>query len=40
MEKYFKAQTWYAAQYTNVDKFLTELEKKNIQLILELEKLK
>ncbi len=33
MNKHFQKQKWYEAQHNNVDKFLTELEKENIQLI-------
>ena len=37
MDEYFKKQDWYQAQYSNVDKFLTIIEKENIRLIKELE---
>lgn len=33
MEAYFMEQTWYEAQYENVDAFLTEIELENIRLI-------
>lgn len=33
MDTYFKKQSWYKAQHTDVNDFLTELEKRNIQLI-------
>lgn len=38
MESYFKDKQWYSPQYTNVDAFITEIEKYNIELILETEK--
>jgi hypothetical protein len=37
MDSYFKKQSWYIAQHENVDKFLTDLELKNIQIIKEVE---
>lgn len=33
MDKYFKDQRWYQPQHTDVTKFLTTLEKRNIELI-------
>lgn len=33
MHTYFKKQSWYRPQHTNVTNFLTDLEKRNIQLI-------
>jgi len=33
MEKYFKKQRWYQPQHTDVNDFLTSLEKRNIRLI-------
>lgn len=33
MDKYFRAQKWYQGVHQNVDNFLTELERTNIQLI-------
>lgn len=33
METYFKKQQWYQPQHAEVNDFLTELEKRNIQLI-------
>lgn len=38
MDKYFSAQKWYQGLHQNVDAFLTELEKTNIKLIIELER--
>lgn len=38
MNAYFKKQDWYQSQHQNVDIFLTEIEKQNIQLIREVEK--
>ena len=38
MDKYFKLQTWYKPRYTNVDKYLSDVEKRNISLILSIEK--
>jgi hypothetical protein len=37
MDKYFKHQDWYSGQHDNVDKFLTDLEKENINLIQQFE---
>jgi hypothetical protein len=37
MDSYFKKQTWYTAQHENVDGFLTDLERKNIQIVKEVE---
>lgn len=33
MDQFFKNQTWYRPQHSNVNKFLTELEKRNLELI-------
>ena len=38
MDQYFKKYDWYHAQYDNVDQFLTDIEKENINLIKELER--
>lgn len=38
MEKYFEKQSWYHAVYDNVNDFVTDLEKANIDLILKFEK--
>ena len=38
MDKYFSKQEWYTPNTADVDKFLTQLEKDNIKLILEAEK--
>ena len=37
MDSYFKKQAWYIGQHENVDKFLTDLELKNIQTLKEVE---
>lgn len=37
MDKYFRTQKWYKAQHKNVNSFLTELEKENIQKIKNIE---
>ncbi|MEQ8926437.1 MAG: YARHG domain-containing protein [Fulvivirga sp.] len=37
LQKHFSAFDWYQPQYENVDSLLTDLDKKNIQTILELE---
>ena len=37
MEKYFSKQDWYYANEENTDKFLSQLEKDNIKLVLEAE---
>jgi len=37
MEKYFKGQDWYRAQHKNVELFLTEIEKSNIEMIRKIE---
>jgi hypothetical protein len=37
MDKYFRTQKWYQGLHQNVDNFLTELEKSNITLIMEME---
>lgn len=37
LKNYFKNQSWYKPQYNNVDKDLTEIEKKNILLIKQYE---
>lgn len=36
MDKYFRKQSWYNPQYTNVDAFITETEHENIKLIKKL----
>lgn len=33
MDQYFSKQSWYRPQHSNVSNFLTDLEKRNIQLI-------
>jgi hypothetical protein len=38
MDRHFRSQTWYKGQHKNVDKFLTWLEKENIERITEAEK--
>jgi hypothetical protein len=38
MERYFKRQDWYEGQHKNVSNFLTDLEKRNIKLIKQIEK--
>lgn len=38
MDKYFRTQKWYTGLHQNVDNFLTELERTNIRLILEVER--
>ena len=40
MDLYFSQQDWYRPQYQNVDAFLTDVEKKNVEMIrkVELEK--
>ena len=40
MDKYFSKQDWYSKQTENTEKFLTQLEKDNIKLVLEVEKSK
>lgn len=37
MDAYFKKQDWYHGQYQNVDDFISDLEKKNIELIRKFE---
>ncbi|WP_170864611.1 YARHG domain-containing protein [Aquimarina spongiae] len=37
MDLHFRQQNWYKPQHSNVDKFLTSLEKRNIKLIQEME---
>lgn len=37
MEKYFSGQDWYYAREENTEKFLSQLEKDNIKLVLEAE---
>ncbi|NLR95131.1 YARHG domain-containing protein [Flammeovirga sp. SR4] len=39
MERYFKSQDWYSGEHDNVNDFLTELEKENILLIKQVEKI-
>lgn len=34
MDLYFKRQSWYIPQHSNVKQFLTDIEKQNIELIL------
>ncbi|MEL6562763.1 MAG: YARHG domain-containing protein [Bacteroidota bacterium] len=38
MDQYFKKTNWYRPQFSNVDDFLTSLEKKNIKLIQQAER--
>jgi hypothetical protein len=38
MHTHFSKQDWYQGQYTDVNKFLTELERSNLQLIQAAEK--
>ena len=38
MDKYFRTQEWYKGLHQNVDRFLTGLERKNIKLIMELQR--
>lgn len=38
MDTYFNQQDWYAGQHANVDTFLTEVEKENVQLIRKIER--
>lgn len=33
MENYFKKQSWYTPRFSNVDKYLSDIEKKNISTI-------
>jgi hypothetical protein len=33
MRNYFTAQSWYTPRYSDVSSFLSETEKKNIELI-------
>ena len=40
MDKHFSKQDWYKPIYASVDAFLTEIEKLNIKVIQEVEKLK
>ena len=40
MDKYFSKQDWYYGRSQSTEKFLTQLEKDNIRLVLEVEKLK
>jgi hypothetical protein len=37
---HFKSQKWYIPQYDDVSKYLTEIEKKNVRLIKDVEKQK
>ena len=37
MEAYFKKQDWYSAHHSDVNNFLTELEKENIKQIKSIE---
>lgn len=37
MDLYFKSQNWYSGQHDNVNDFLTDLEKANTKLILQIE---
>jgi hypothetical protein len=37
-DKYFRSQSWYVAQYENVDMFLTDIERQNIETIRKIEK--
>lgn len=38
LQRYFDKQTWYKSTYGSYDSLLTEIEKNNIKLLLELEK--
>jgi hypothetical protein len=38
MYNYFNQQDWYSAKYDNVNDFLTDIEKENINLIKQAEK--
>ncbi|WP_340077386.1 YARHG domain-containing protein [Leptobacterium sp. I13] len=38
MDTYFNSQNWYSGQHYNVDNFLTDLERENIELIQLVEK--
>jgi len=40
MDIYFQSQDWYSGQHDDVSDFLTSLERENIKLIQEIEKLK
>ncbi|MCP1223763.1 YARHG domain-containing protein [Sebaldella sp. S0638] len=40
MDKYFSKQDWYYSNVENAEKFLSQLEKDNIKLVLEIEKQK
>lgn len=37
MDKYFRKQQWYIPDYKIVERFLTEIEKKNVELIRQVE---
>lgn len=37
MKDYFNEQNWYKGKHKNVDKFLTEIERKNIEFIKKFE---
>ena len=38
MDKYFRSKEWYIPEFNNVNHFLSDIEKHNIQLIKQLEK--
>jgi len=38
MDKYFRSKEWYIPKFNNVNHFLSDIEKHNIQLIKQLEK--
>jgi hypothetical protein len=38
VDKYFRSQSWYAAQHEHVDIFLTDIERQNIETIRKIEK--
>ena len=40
MDKYFSKQDWYYGRSKSTEEFLTQLEKDNIKLVLEVEKTK
>ena len=37
MEKYFKSQSWYTPKYTNVDQYLSDVERQNVATIKSVE---
>ncbi len=38
LKEYFSQKTWYNPQYTNVDKYLTAIERQNVAVIQKVEK--